>query len=176
MSYGSIKNVEFDKSDAVKVNVLDPKALINNNVENVDLSGTKLSNLHSVMDDMYTDVNIEKINIIDYAKTFLGTDYNYGSNDLSDGVDCSLFTQIVYRNYGVDLPRSSKEQRNYGTEVSSLSEAKPGDLLCFDGHVGIYMGNDQMIHASSLSDEVKIQDNLSNYVKSRPLVSIRRLM
>lgn len=174
MKYDSINRVDIKNNS--QVNKSESKKVSNQEIESVDVSAAKVSDLHSAMDSLHTDIDIKQIDIIDYAKTFLGTDYNYGSNDLSNGVDCSLFTQIVYKNYGVDLPRNSGEQRNYGTEVSSLNNAKPGDLLCFDGHVGIYMGNDQMIHASSVSDEVKIQDNVSEYVKSRPLVSIRRLL
>ena len=85
--------------------------------------------------------------------------------------DCSGFTQSVYANFGVSLPRTSYEQQNAGTEVS-YADAQPGDLICYGGHVAIYMGNGRIVHASNSVDGIKISDNAAY----RTIVSVRRLV
>lgn len=86
--------------------------------------------------------------IVQYACQFIGNPYVWGGNDLYNGIDCSGFTCAVYGHFGISLPRWSGDQRNVGTAVS-LAEAKPGDLVCYSGHVAIYMGNNQIVHASN---------------------------
>lgn len=83
-----------------------------------------------------------------YACKFGGTPYRYGGTDLRNGVDCSGFVQSVYRNFGISLPRTADAQAYCGKGVS-LSEAKAGDLICYYGHIGIYVGGGNMVHASS---------------------------
>jgi len=110
--------------------------------------------------------------VVEYAKKFLGNRYVYGGTSLTNGTDCSGFTMGVYRHFGYSLPRTSSAQRSAGTKVASLSQAKPGDLICYSGHVAIYMGNNKIIHASNAKDGIKISHNASY----RNIVAIRRIM
>lgn len=96
--------------------------------------------------------------VVDYAKQFVGNPYVWGGTSLTSGADCSGFVQSVYSNFGVSLPRTSYEQQNAGREVS-YSEAQPGDLICYGGHVAIYMGNGKIVHASNSRDGIKVSDN-----------------
>ena len=81
--------------------------------------------------------------VVNYATQFVGNPYVWGGTSLTSGADCSGFVQSVYANFGVSLPRTSYEQQNAGTEVS-YADAQPGDLICYGGHVAIYMGNGQI--------------------------------
>ena len=109
--------------------------------------------------------------VVDFALQFEGNPYVYGGTSLTNGADCSGFVQSVYANFGVSLPRTSYEQQNAGTEVS-YADAQPGDLICYGGHVAIYMGNGQIVHASNSVDGIKISDNAAY----RTIVSVRRLV
>ena len=84
--------------------------------------------------------------VVDYAMQFVGNPYVWGGTSLTNGADCSGFVQAVYANFGVAMPRTSSAMRSAGTEVS-YSEAVPGDVVCYDGHVGIYVGNGQIVNA-----------------------------
>ena len=84
--------------------------------------------------------------VVDYACQFIGNPYVWGGTSLTNGADCSGFVQSVYAHFGVSLPRTSSEMRSAGREVS-YSDAIPGDIICYDGHVGIYMGNGQIVNA-----------------------------
>ncbi len=84
--------------------------------------------------------------VVDYACQFIGNPYVWGGTSLTDGTDCSGFVQSVYKHFGVSLPRTSSAQRGAGRGVS-YSEALPGDVICYDGHVGIYMGDGQIVNA-----------------------------
>ena len=86
--------------------------------------------------------------VVAYARQFIGNPYVYGGNSLTNGIDCSGFTQQIYAAFGVSLPRVDSEQALCGVEIP-LSQAKAGDLLCYYGHVGIYNGSGGIIHASS---------------------------
>lgn len=109
--------------------------------------------------------------VVDYATQFVGNPYVWGGTSLTNGADCSGFVQSVYANFGVSLPRTSYEQQNAGTEVS-YADAQPGDLICYGGHVAIYMGNGQIVHASNSTDGIKI----SNDATYRTILSVRRLV
>lgn len=109
--------------------------------------------------------------VVDYATQFVGNPYVWGGTSLTNGADCSGFVQSVYSNFGVSLPRTSYEQQNAGTEVS-YADAQPGDLICYGGHVAIYMGNGQIVHASNSRDGIKI----SNDATYRTILSVRRLV
>ena len=85
--------------------------------------------------------------IVDYAMQYVGNPYVYGGNSLTNGTDCSGFVNQVYGALGYNVARSSSELRNEGTEVS-YADAQPGDIICYSGHVGIYMGDGQIVHAS----------------------------
>lgn len=109
--------------------------------------------------------------VVDYATQFVGNPYVWGGTSLTNGADCSGFVQSVYSNFGVSLPRTSYEQQNAGTEVS-YEDAQPGDLICYGGHVAIYMGDGKIVHASNAKDGIKI----SNDATYRTILSVRRLV
>jgi len=107
------------------------------------------------------------------AKKYLGIPYVFGSTDPSKGLDCSSLVQRAYADQGIQLPRNSWEQAKAGQPVASLADAKPGDILAFGSpvhHVGIYLGDNQMIAAPHTGDQVKIQK-----VYERP-TAIRRVV
>jgi cell wall-associated NlpC family hydrolase len=98
-------------------------------------------------------VSSTAIELIEYAKQFLGNPYVYGGTSLTNGTDCSGFTMRIYQHFGYSLSRTSRQQAHNGRRVS-LSEIQPGDLLFYNhgsqiGHVAIYIGNGQIIHAST---------------------------
>lgn len=109
--------------------------------------------------------------VVDYATQFVGNPYVWGGTSLTNGADCSGFVQSVYSKFGVDLPRTSYEQQNVGREVS-YADAQPGDLICYGGHVAIYMGNGKIVHASNSRDGIKVSDNAAY----RTILSVRRLV
>ena len=87
--------------------------------------------------------------VIDYATQFVGNPYVYGGSSLTNGTDCSGFVMSVYANFGVSLPHSSSALRSKGYDVGGLQNAQPGDIVCYSGHVGLYVGNGQIVHAST---------------------------
>jgi len=100
--------------------------------------------------------------IVKYAKKFVGNSYVYGGSSLTNGTDCSGFTMSVYRHFGYSLSHSAAAQSTRGTKITR-SELKPGDLLFYknDGHIGhvtMYIGNDQVVHASNETDGIIISD------------------
>ena len=109
--------------------------------------------------------------VVNYAKRFLGNPYRWGGTSLTRGADCSGYVMSVYRHFGKSLPHSSYAQRNVGRRVRSLSKAKPGDIICYSGHVAIYMGNNRVIHASNPRDGIKITKGAAY----RSIVTIRRI-
>lgn len=108
--------------------------------------------------------------VVNFALQFVGNPYVYGGSSLTNGTDCSGFVMSVYQNFGVSLPHSSSADRSVGYKVGSLAEAQPGDILCYSGHVGIYMGNGQIVHASTEQTGIKISD--ATY---RKILAIRRI-
>lgn len=86
--------------------------------------------------------------VVSYATKFLGAPYVYGGNSLTNGTDCSYFVMAVFQNFGISLPRSSYGMQSCGQAVS-YENARAGDIICYPGHVAIYMGNGQIIHAST---------------------------
>ena len=104
--------------------------------------------------------------VVAQAQKYIGVPYLWGGTDPSKGLDCSGFTQLVYGNVGVDLPRTSSQQATAGRAVASVADARPGDLVFFDyssdragiDHVGIYVGNGKMIAAPQPGESVKVQD------------------
>ncbi len=90
-----------------------------------------------------------------YACKFVGNPYVAGGTSLTNGADCSGFTMAVYHDFGYSLPRSSTAQRSAGVGVT-YAEAQPGDIICYAGHVAIYIGNGQIVHASTPSSGIKI--------------------
>jgi hypothetical protein len=92
------------------------------------------------------------------AKKYLGVPYVFGGNDPATGLDCSSLVQRVFKDLGVSVPRLVRDQLSVGQPVASLGQAKPGDLLVFDGHehIGIYLGGNKMLHAPQPGERVKI--------------------
>jgi len=103
--------------------------------------------------------------VVAQAQKYIGVPYLWGGTDPSKGLDCSGFTQLVFGNLGIDLPRTSSQQATAGRPVASVADARPGDLVFFDhdtgrsgiDHVGIYVGNGQMIAAPQPGESVKVQ-------------------
>ena len=103
-----------------------------------------------------------RVDLVNYAKQYLGNPYVWGGTSLTSGADCSGFVLSVFKKYGVSLPHSSAAQSTMGSKVS-LSEAQPGDLIFYAqngrvNHVAIYIGNGQVIHASNPRSGIKISN------------------
>lgn len=116
-------------------------------------------------------------NVVKYAIGLLGTNYRFGGSSIN-GIDCSSFVQNVFKLEGIELPRTAREQALYGYFVSK-ENLKPGDLLFFatyaryPSHVGIYIGDGKMIHASSRGDRVEITSINQEYYQRRFLFAKR---
>ncbi len=109
--------------------------------------------------------------VANYALQFVGNPYVYGGSSLTNGTDCSGFVMSVYRNFGVSLPHSSGGDRSVGYGVSGgLAAAQPGDIVCYSGHVGIYIGGGQIVHASTARTGIKVSN--ANY---RNVLAVRRI-
>lgn len=89
--------------------------------------------------------------VANFALQFVGNPYVYGGVSLTNGADCSGFVLAVYANFGVSLPHSATADRSVGYDPGGMANAQPGDLICYSGHVGIYIGNGQIVHASTPS-------------------------
>ena len=93
-----------------------------------------------------------------YATQFIGNPYVWGGTSLTNGADCSGFIMSVYAHFGYSLPHSSSALRSVGRGVS-YAEAQPGDIICYSGHVAIYIGGGAIVHASNERDGIKISSN-----------------
>lgn len=89
------------------------------------------------------------VDVVNYALQFVGNPYVFGGSSLTNGTDCSGFVMSVYAHFGVGLPHSSAGDRSVGYDVGGVGNAQPGDIVCYSGHVGIYIGNGQIVHAST---------------------------
>ena len=109
--------------------------------------------------------------VAEFAQRFVGNPYVWGGTDLNRGADCSGFIGSIYRSFGYKLPRSSSELRSAGRKVS-YSQKQPGDIICYNGHVAMYIGNGKIVHASSRKTGIKISPK-ANY---RKVLSVRRIV
>ena len=108
--------------------------------------------------------------VANYALQFVGNPYVYGGTSLTKGADCSGFVMSVYANFGVSLPHSSAADRKQGYAVDGIENAQPGDLVCYSGHVGLYIGDGQIVHASSAKTGIIVSK--VNYKK---ILAVRRI-
>lgn len=108
--------------------------------------------------------------VVAYAEQFVGNPYVYGGNSLTEGCDCSYFVMACFGQYGISLPRSSYKMQNVGQAVS-YDCAQAGDIICYSGHVAIYMGNGKIVHASSPKNGICY--GTATY---RTIVTIRRVL
>lgn len=108
--------------------------------------------------------------IADFACQFVGNPYVSGGTSLTNGADCSGFTYRVYQEFGYSIPRTSYAQRSAGTGVS-YEEAEPGDIICYENHVALYIGNGKIVHASTERTGIKIGN--ANY---RTILAVRRIV
>lgn len=108
--------------------------------------------------------------IAKYAVQFIGNPYVAGGTSLTNGADCSGFTYRIYQDFGYDIPRTSYSQRSAGKGVD-YSEAQPGDLICYDGHVALYIGGGKIVHASTQKTGIKVSN--ADY---RPILAVRRIV
>ena len=125
--------------------------------------------------------NTVRNNLVAYAQTFVGSHYVYGGDVMgcknwSDGIgiDCSGFVNKVYAHFGYSVARNSAALRSAGKEVKNPSESNmlPGDIICYSGHVAIYIGNGQIVHASTAKSGVKVS-NSWNY---KTVLTVRRVI
>ncbi len=107
--------------------------------------------------------------VASYASQFIGNPYVYGGSSLTNGTDCSGFVMSVYAQFGVSLPHSSWSQQNCGYSVGT-GDMQPGDIVCYGSHVGIYVGDGQIVHASNERDGIKVSN--ANY---RSIADVRRI-
>lgn len=108
--------------------------------------------------------------VAQYGLQFVGNPYVWGGTSLTNGADCSGFVMSVYANFGVSLPHSSASDRSQGYAVDGLENAQPGDLICYSGHVAIYIGGGQIVHASSPETGIIVSN--AGY---RSILAIRRI-
>ncbi len=118
-----------------------------------------------------------RLNMVAYAKQFLGNPYQYGGNSLTNGTDCSGFTQQMYKHIGISINRTSSSQRNNGTAIT-VAQLLPGDLIFYGysgyiSHVAMYIGEGKIIHASTSARGIVID---SVYVKGKPLIACSRIL
>ncbi|MEG0962121.1 MAG: NlpC/P60 family protein [Lachnospiraceae bacterium] len=109
--------------------------------------------------------------VVSFALSFQGNPYVWGGKDPNTGADCSGFTSYVYGHFGINIPSYSYDQRSVGKEVS-YSNAQPGDLICYAGHVAIYMGNGQIVHAKGTAYGIVANDNATY----RSIITVRRVL
>lgn len=108
--------------------------------------------------------------IAQYACQFVGNPYVAGGTSLTNGADCSGFVMAVYKQFGYSLPRNSTAQRSAGREVS-YEDAQPGDIICYAGHVAIYLGGGRIVHASTERTGIKY-----GYANYKPIITVRRIV
>ena len=161
------------EGDWVKVYLDDEEVFVS--ADYVEVS-SELSTAITMTELLYGQgVSDLRVDVCQYAKEFLGNPYVWGGTSLTNGADCSGYVLGVFKHFGVKLPRTSREQANYGTTVK-VAEAKPGDLIFYGNgktinHVAIYIGGGQVIHASSPKTGIRI----SNVSYRSPIKAVRVL-
>lgn len=156
--------IKEDEKKIAKLKEEERKKLAAQNAANT--SGN--SNVAKIITDA-TGTELGK-QIANYACQFIGNPYVLGGTSLTNGADCSGFTYRVYADFGYSLPRTSFSQRSAGVGVD-YANAQPGDLVCYEGHVGMYIGGGKIVHASSPSSGIKISN--ATY---KSIICVRRII
>lgn len=131
-------------------------------------NGTYITDYNSIVDSASgSDLGKQ---VAKYALQYVGNPYVAGGTSLTNGADCSGFTYRVYSDFGYRLPRTSTEQRNAGTGVN-YSEAQPGDLICYSGHVALYIGGGKIVHASTERTGIKVGN-----AEYKTILAVRRII
>lgn len=173
-----LENEELDYvetlGDWIKVSVDDEEAYVSSEYVTVE---EKLSTAITMTELLYGEgVSDVRVELVEYAKQFLGNPYKWGGTSLTKGADCSGFVLSVFKKFGVNLPHYSGSQAKCGTKISA-AQLQPGDLIFYGsrngviGHVAIYIGNGQVIHASNPKSGIKI----SKYNYRTPLKYVKVL-
>ena len=115
--------------------------------------------------------NVSGSDVVNYAMQFVGKPYVWGGEDPNTGADCSGFTSYVYAHFGISIPSFSGAQRSCGQEVS-YANAQAGDLICYAGHVAIYMGGGKIVHAKGTAYGIVGNDNATY----KTIITVRRLL
>lgn len=173
VAQGEELEVAAVEGDWVKVLLDDDEVFVS--AEYVEVSA-ELATAVTMQELLYGQgISDVRVDICQYAKEFIGNPYVWGGTSLTKGADCSGFVMSVFKKYGVNLPRNSRSQAGCGTTIK-VSEAKPGDLIFYAkgktiNHVAIYIGNGQVVHASSPKTGIKI----SNVSYRTPFKAVRVL-
>lgn len=155
------EELEFieDQGEWIKVSMDDEEAYINAEYVEVEETLTTAVTMSELKYGM--GVSDVRVNLVEYAKQFLGNPYKWGGTSLTKGTDCSGFVQSIFKHFGISVSRTSRAQANDGTKISA-SELQPGDLVFYSNskgtinHVAIYIGGGQVIHASNKKTGIKI--------------------
>lgn len=156
--------IKEDEKKIAQIKEEERKKLAANNASNTNNNGNTATIITSA-----TGSELGK-QIANYACQFIGNPYVLGGTSLTNGTDCSGFTYRVYADFGYKLPRTSMEQRNAGVAVD-YANAQPGDLICYEGHVGMYIGGGKIVHASTPQSGIKVSN--ATY---RTILAVRRII
>lgn len=170
LKYGDTSNhPNYNKNE---FGILDPKPYVKESCEGP--KNDYISTSYNQGNNNITSISGQGLgtDIVNYALQFVGNKYVYGGTSLENGIDCSGFTMKVFEHFGISLPHSSKEQIKYGTDIgTSVDNALPGDIIIYNGHVAIYIGDNKIVHASNEKLGITVSNN-ANYSK---ILGIRRL-
>ena len=120
----------------------------------------------------FSQASKKRQEVILYALQYVGNKYVFGGTSITNGIDCSAFTRYVMNHFGKKLPRNSYSQRSVG---KSVDKPNTGDLICYSGHVAIYIGDGKIVHASNHHPYPRGGIKVSSSYKYRTVKSIRSL-
>lgn len=148
-------------------------AVVNEAINSIVYKGTKEKPKDTVRADYSGEVlgSGNGAAVASYGLQFVGNPYKHGGTSLTNGADCSGFTQSVYAKFGISIPRTSGAQAHVGKGVS-YSEAKAGDLICYSGHVAIYIGGGKIVHASTSQKGICV----TGAKNCGPILTVRRII